>query len=74
MNTYKSSGIKDWAMEDRPREKLLAKGLTSLSNAELLAILIRSGSPEISAVELARQILKQWGDFLKLPLWKITSL
>jgi DNA repair protein RadC len=59
MNQYKSSGIKDWALEDRPREKLLAKGITSLSNAELLAILIRSGGPDTSAVELARQILKQ---------------
>jgi DNA repair protein RadC len=59
MGTYKSSGIKEWALEDRPREKLLAKGITSLSNAELLAILIRSGGRDMSAVELARQVLKQ---------------
>ncbi len=59
MNAYRTSCIKDWAMEDRPREKLLSKGITSLSNAELLAILIRSGGPEHSAVDLARQILKQ---------------
>ncbi|MFC2080724.1 DNA repair protein RadC [Bacteroidota bacterium] len=59
MSTYKNTGIKDWALEDRPREKLLAKGIASLSNAELLAILIRSGGPEASAVELARQVLKQ---------------
>ncbi len=59
MQSYKTTGIKDWALEDRPREKLLSKGITSLSNAELLAILIRSGGPEASAVELARQILKQ---------------
>ena len=59
MSSYKSTGIKDWAMEDRPREKMLSKGLGSLSNAELLAILIRSGGPETSAVELARQIMKQ---------------
>lgn len=65
MSTYKCTAIKDWAMEDRPREKLLAKGLTSLSNAELLAILIRSGGPETSAVELARQILKQAGNNLQ---------
>jgi len=65
MQTYKNTGIKDWALEDRPREKLLSKGITSLSNAELLAILIRSGGPEISAVELARQILKQSGNNLQ---------
>jgi DNA repair protein RadC len=65
MKAYKSTVIKDWALEDRPREKLLAKGITSLSNAELLAILIRSGGPENSAVELARQVLKQAGNNLQ---------
>lgn len=58
-------GIKDWALEDRPREKLLAKGITSLSNTELLAILIRSGGPDTSAVDLARQVLKQAGNNLQ---------
>ncbi len=71
MQTYKSTGIKDWALEDRPREKLLTKGITSISNAELLAILIRSGGPETSAVELARQILIQAGNNLH-ELGKIT--
>ena len=52
-------------MEDRPREKLLAKGITSLSNAELLAILIRSGGREESAVELARKILMGAGNNLR---------
>jgi DNA repair protein RadC len=65
MNRYRSTGIKDWSLEDRPREKLLSKGITSLSNAELLAILIRSGGPEASAVELARQILKEAGNNLQ---------
>ncbi len=49
--------IKDWALEDRPREKLLYKGISSLSDAELLAILIGSGSIDKSAVDLAREIL-----------------
>ncbi len=53
---YKRS-IKDWAEEDRPREKLLTKGNQSLSNAELLAILIGSGNREDSAVELSKKIL-----------------
>ncbi len=49
--------IKNWASDDRPREKLITKGIHSLSDAELLAIIIGSGTREISAVELARQIL-----------------
>lgn len=49
--------IPDWAMEERPREKYLSKGGESLSNAELLAILIRTGNRNENAVELARKIL-----------------
>jgi DNA repair protein RadC len=49
--------IKEWATDDRPREKLLNKGVRALSESELLAILIGSGTHEISAVELAREIL-----------------
>ena len=49
--------ITDWAEEDRPREKLMGKGVASLSNAELLAILLRSGSKDDNAVELAQKIL-----------------
>ena len=49
--------IKEWALEDRPREKLLYKGIASLSDAELIAILIGSGNNEQSAVDLARDIL-----------------
>lgn len=56
--------IKDWALEDRPREKLLYKGISSLSDAELLAILIGSGNNENSAVDLAREILKIAGNNL----------
>lgn len=52
-----SNSIKDWAEDDRPREKLIAKGAPALSDAELLAILIQSGSKEKSAVDLAREIL-----------------
>lgn len=49
--------IQDWAQSDRPREKFLEKGPQSLSDAELLAILIRSGSREENAIDLARKIL-----------------
>lgn len=58
MEYRQSSKIKDWAVEDRPREKLLKKGMVSLCDAELIALLIRTGSPGRSAVELARAILK----------------
>ena len=57
MNTYKKLNIKDWAVEDRPREKLLSNGSRSLSDAELIAILIGSGNLDETAVELARRIL-----------------
>jgi DNA repair protein RadC len=52
-------GIRAWAEDDRPREKLKAKGAGSLSDAELLAILLRSGSNEQTAVDLARSILER---------------
>jgi DNA repair protein RadC len=53
----KNLRITDWALEDRPREKLLAKGIQSLSDAELIAILIGSGSRNETAVELSKRIL-----------------
>lgn len=58
METYSHKiTIKAWAEEDRPREKLLLQGRRSLSDAELVAILIGSGTREESAVELSRRIL-----------------
>ncbi len=53
-----SYSIKQWAKDDRPREKLLARGPQSLSDSELLAILILNGNKEKSAVELAKDVLK----------------
>lgn len=50
-------GIKTWANEDKPREKLLSKGKTALSDTELLAILLRSGTRSATAVDVARQLL-----------------
>jgi DNA repair protein RadC len=49
--------ITDWAVGDRPREKLVQNGTSSLSDAELLAILISSGTKEKSAVDLGRELL-----------------
>jgi len=59
-----STSIKNWAIDDRPREKLLSKGKESLSDSELLAILINSGSGKESAVDLAKKILKLGADNL----------
>ncbi|MFT7605641.1 MAG: DNA repair protein RadC, partial [Saprospiraceae bacterium] len=50
-------GIKSWAEDDRPREKLMLKGKSNLSDAELLAILIGSGSREETAVGLSQRVL-----------------
>lgn len=57
MGEYNNLRIKDWALEDRPREKLLSKGLKSLTDTELLAILIGSGQKNESAVEVAKKVL-----------------
>ncbi len=53
----KKRTIKDWAEDDRPREKLIAKGPQALSDSELLAVLIGSGTNSKNAVELARMML-----------------
>lgn len=49
--------IKEWSPEDRPREKLIQKGKSALSDAELLALLLGSGTKKVSAVDLGRKIL-----------------
>jgi len=53
--------IRDWPDDERPREKLLQRGAAALSDAELLAIFLRVGVPGRSAVDLARDMLKQHG-------------
>ena len=58
-----SNGIKSWPLDDRPREKLLKKGAGALSNSELLAILLRTGTKGTSAIDLSRNILKKFGTF-----------
>ena len=56
--------IKQWAKDDRPREKLLLKGAEILSNSELLAILVHNGTKEKTAVDLGKEILKLGKDNL----------
>lgn len=69
--------IKSWALDDRPREKLLGKGKTTLSDAELIAILIGSGNREETAVALSKRILKSVegniNNLAKLSVKKLSS-
>ena len=59
--------IKEWAKDDRPREKMISKGKAALSDSELLAILLRTGMKGQSAVDLARAIMDSVGnDLIKL--------
>ena len=56
--------IQDWATDERPREKFIERGAESLSNAELLAILIRAGNKDENAIDLSRKILREAGNSL----------
>ncbi|PSJ42782.1 hypothetical protein C7I36_08940 [Zobellella taiwanensis] len=58
--------IKDWPQGERPREKLLSRGPASLSDAELLAIFLRTGAKGMDAVTLARRLLSQFGSLRQL--------
>jgi len=64
MNTEKNLNIKSWSPEDRPREKLILKGKSALSDAELIAILLGSGTRALSAVDLAKKVLYPTGNNL----------
>lgn len=58
--------IKDWPAEERPREKLLIRGPQALSDAELLAIFLRTGIKGKTAVDLSRDLLKEYGSLQAL--------
>jgi DNA repair protein RadC len=58
--------INDWPQDERPREKLLTKGAAALSAAELLAIVLRTGTQGKSAVDLGRELLQQCGSLSSL--------
>lgn len=67
--------IKEWAPDDQPREKMMSKGKTALSNAELLAILLRTGKEGLSAVDVARALLDSVdNDLIKLSNLGISDL
>jgi len=62
-----TGGIKDWSEDERPRGKMLKQGVGSLTNAELLALIIRTGdtSTQKSAIDLGREIIAHFGDNLR---------
>lgn len=64
MDEKKTLTVKEWADEDKPRERLLSQGKKQLTDAELLAILMRTGVPGKSVVELAKEILASAGNSL----------
>ncbi|MDQ3071861.1 MAG: DNA repair protein RadC [Bacteroidota bacterium] len=64
MTEGKRISIKEWSAEDRPREKLLTKGRRALSDAELIAILISSGTKHRSALDLAKDLLHKYDNDL----------
>ena len=74
----KKINIKNWAIDDRPREKLMQKGIQSLSTAELIAILIGSGNKEESAVDIGKRILQSVNNNLnelgKLSIEQLTKI
>lgn len=58
--------IKEWPPTERPREKLIQKGVQSLSDAELLALFLQTGRPGLSAIDVARQMLLDFGGLDKV--------
>lgn len=68
------TGINTWPKDDRPRERLLTQGAQALTDAELLAILLRVGMQGTNAVELARNILKKFGSLKALSEAPLSAL
>jgi DNA repair protein RadC len=71
---YQHQPITQWALEDRPREKMLQRGIDALTDAELLAIILGSGTRDLSAIGLARMVLKQVGSMAQLARCSVAEL
>src|SRR3989338_3164796 len=67
-------GIKSWPVSERPREVFLTKGPDALSDAEVLAILLRDGTKGQDAISLARQLIQKFGSLRQLLLAKPEEL
>ena len=67
--------LKDLCCDEQPREKMLDKGASALTNAELLAILLRTGDGKLNAVEICRDLLKQADESLcQLSDWSVERM
>jgi len=66
--------IKDWPEDERPRERLIKYGAESLSDAQLLAIILRTGNKDRSAVDLARTLISKFEDFRSMDSLSISEL
>ena len=66
MNNLKISPISEWPLEDRPREKLLQKGEQALTDAELVAIFLKTGTRGKTALDIAKSLLTEYGSLKKL--------
>ena len=74
MSEYQPNPITGWAIEDRPREKLLQRGVDALTDAEILATLLGAGTRTLSAIGLARKLLTEKGGLEGLARCQIASL
>ena len=74
MNEIKKLTVKELPLDDRPREKLLLRGAQNLSDAELVAILLRTGRKGNSVLEIARELIQSEGNLAKLATKTIDSL
>jgi len=72
--SYYHTKIKDWPESERPREKLINLGVDKLSDAELLAIILRAGSGKITAVDLAKRLLIEYSGLIPLSCVSISEL
>lgn len=70
----KSHGIRHWPLDERPREKLLLYGADKLSDSELLAIIIKTGKENKSAIDLGRELINKFGNFRNIDSRGITEL
>jgi len=74
MNEDKKLTVKELPLDDRPREKLLLRGVQSLSDAELVAILLRTGKKGKSVIEIARELINSEGNLAMLATKSVDSL
>lgn len=72
--SYVNIPITQWALEDRPREKMLKRGIDALTDAELIAILLGSGTQEMSAIDLGRKVLTEVGTLGQLARSSVAEL